>query len=581
MDDADSYLSMLLTGDRDARGNAAYRLARMRGWELSRLGPVLVHPHVSRRVKAIQVLGGVEVLGGESPARRVEAIELLLPSFADDDYPVRYKACNALVRIGSASPDRIAAALSNAEGHHRLALLEVLSRLRDERAVAPLTAMVDAPEASLREGAIRNLRRFRHAPTSGVLLPRLHDTCSSVRREAIRTMGILARPESSFAARPELAFALFDAFFDDGTPPGAGPVGPKWGPGYALHRAVRLCAMDVPGAFEHIIKRARDGDLALRERAAALFPRLPSHGPARDRFLALMEGDDPEVRDTCLQIVAYGSNVADTLPRERALPAILFYVEDDDVRRRVLCARALDQVRGDPRAAEALARLSRDPLTLAALSQWLNGPDPLLRGDARCAVRILRSMELFRPLLEELVQSPTPLYDIEAAVRACARDWGEAFEATLRAALMLPAGQRERLAKVIVHCVRDSSERRERFQSLLENADSVARAGYVEILNESHVMWYSPEEWTIDALLPVLGDAEATVRFAGARTLGQIASVPRAAQALAALAADPATLETLLAWLADPDPRVRLVASETMAVLRRAEFREQEGMVSR
>lgn len=573
MDDVDSCISMLLAGDRDARADAADRLARRRDWDLSRLGPVLVHPHASRRIKAIQVLRSVP------PARRVEAIALILPSLADEEYIVREKARIALARIGHASPDRIAAALSNAEGRHRLDLLEVLSRLGDERAVAPLTAMLDAPQPDLREGAIRNLGRFRRAPTSGVLLPRLRDPSNDVRRQAIRTMGILARPE--------LSFALVNAYFDhEREPLDARPVSTtstpflyrdaifarKGTPLDALHHAVQHCAREVPGAMEHIIERARDGDLALRERASALFQRLLSHRPARDRFLALFERDEPEIRDTCLQIVAY-SHIAGEIPKERALPLLLLHVEDEDVRRRVFCARALSQVQPDPRAAEAIARLARDPLTIAALSQWLKGPDPLLRRHALDAARILRSMELFGPLLEALMQSATLPRAIEVVVTAYARDSYEAFEATLWSALTLPARQRQCLAVVICDCLRESSERRERFQSLLENADPVARTAYVEVLDEFHAVGYLPEERAAEALLPVLGDEDATVRFRGARILGVIERVPRVAQALAALAADPATPETLLAWLVDPDPRVRCAASATMRVLRRAEFR--------
>jgi HEAT repeat protein len=101
--DVEAALRELLEGGRTARDAARDALRRNRGWELARLAPVLAHRHVSRRIKAVEVLGWF-------PNR--QAAELVTPVLFDPEWLVVDKAITALGRIGLPAMDPVADALA-------------------------------------------------------------------------------------------------------------------------------------------------------------------------------------------------------------------------------------------------------------------------------------------------------------------------------------------------------------------------------------------------------------------------------------------------------------------------------------
>src|SRR5262245_49350691 len=103
MDDVEVELQRLLQGDRDARQRAAAAL-RERKFDLVRLAPVLAHPHVSRRVKAIEILHAF-------PTR--ESVELLVPGLASPNHLIANKTIIALGAVGAAAPDIVVLALDD------------------------------------------------------------------------------------------------------------------------------------------------------------------------------------------------------------------------------------------------------------------------------------------------------------------------------------------------------------------------------------------------------------------------------------------------------------------------------------
>ena len=128
MDPIDDAIAQLLTGDRRARDGAAFAL-RGRKFDVTRLAPLLAHPHVSRQVKAIEIMRA---------ARSPAAIPLLVPMLGSLESLVARKAASALQQIGPAAADVIAASLPEATELHRLWILDALSRLRDPRGRDPL-----------------------------------------------------------------------------------------------------------------------------------------------------------------------------------------------------------------------------------------------------------------------------------------------------------------------------------------------------------------------------------------------------------------------------------------------------------
>src|SRR5262245_36134442 len=119
MDLIHDAITQLMHGDRHAREDAAFELRRCR-FDVTQLTPLLAHPHVSRQVKAIEIMRA---------ARAPAAIPLLVPLLGSPVWLVAHKAASALQQIGAAAADMIAASLPGSTELHRMAILDALARL--------------------------------------------------------------------------------------------------------------------------------------------------------------------------------------------------------------------------------------------------------------------------------------------------------------------------------------------------------------------------------------------------------------------------------------------------------------------
>ena len=193
MTDAEA-IQLLLEGDRDERERAAL-LLRHRPFHVGLLVPVLEHPHVSRQVKAIEILRG-------APSR--DATELLLPMLASSNILVREKAASALGKAARRDADLVAAALDTAvTREHRLALCDALSRLQDPRGRETLIVLADSWEPSDRRLVLDYLRRYREDPPVETVRAALYD-----RETRVAAMDVAGRLRDPSFLPPLLDFLL-------------------------------------------------------------------------------------------------------------------------------------------------------------------------------------------------------------------------------------------------------------------------------------------------------------------------------------------------------------------------------------
>ncbi len=341
MDAAAQHIEALLTGDRRARDAAAAALRELH-FEVERLVPVLEHPHVSRQIKAIEVLRRF---------RSRDAVELLVPMLASATWLVADKAASALGRVGHAAPELVASALDTATTpDHRLHILDALSRLGHPRGREVLEIAADDWEPYRRRVALECIRRYRETPSVATIVAALGDP--EVRATAIDVAGRVRDP--AFLA------PLVAIWLDEPDP----PLDVKYAIAkFGTAALAPLCA--------------RAGEPPLRTRIADALHWCLFNGEVRTRIWELWQRDEPAVRDACLELL--GSGYARELagpPRARALAE---HVRDPDVRRRLWCVRGYDQLARLPGADGDTAI---DMLALLA-----NDPDERVRGRAYGAYR--------------------------------------------------------------------------------------------------------------------------------------------------------------------------------------------------
>jgi HEAT repeat protein len=91
------------------------------------------------REKAVQAIGDICGLGD---ACGISEVELLLEELKDQSKGVRWRASNALVKIGSASVEPLIAMLADKDPDIKIRAAKSLGELGDERAVEPLTRLL-------------------------------------------------------------------------------------------------------------------------------------------------------------------------------------------------------------------------------------------------------------------------------------------------------------------------------------------------------------------------------------------------------------------------------------------------------
>ena len=316
----------LLEGDRETRENAA-KLLRGQRFDLSLLEPVLAHPHVSRQIKAIEVLRTI---------RSHEAVALLVPMLASPVWLVGQKAASALGKIGAVAPDVIAAALDTVKSDdHRLHVLDALSRLGHPAGKEVLLVQTDAWNVEHRKLALDYLRRYREEPPVETILAALHDP--DAREQAIDVAGRIRHP--SFI-EPLIAIWL-----DEEQPP---------------KRTLDAISKYGETAFPLLLARAAT---APRERIARAIEACLANSNARHQFWTLWGRIEPGVRDGCLAHLGtdYALEYAPVSRRE----ALDEHKKDPDLRRRRACVQGYYQLArgGTPHAKyakEVLLKWSKD-----------------------------------------------------------------------------------------------------------------------------------------------------------------------------------------------------------------------------
>lgn len=316
----DEHIQRLLEGDRYARDSAAIALRALRV-DPQRLAPVLAHPHVSRQVKAIEVLRHAHVR---------EAVELLVPMLGSPEPLVARKAASALGRIGKVAPDLIARALDTATTPlHRLFVLDALSRLRHPRGREVLIVQADAWEPWQRSAAIHYLRRYRDDPPVATIRAALFDR--ETRDAAIDTAGKLRDP--SFLA------PLLDIWLGDERFP---PIDALFAIGKYGEAAL------VPILERTTADRARAADairwVLMRADEALLW--------------RVWQRPEPAARDACLDHLGSGYARSYAAPARRA--ALAEHVRDPDPMRRRWCVTGCERLgeRDDDDGAWARAALA-------------------------------------------------------------------------------------------------------------------------------------------------------------------------------------------------------------------------------
>ena len=315
----DEHIAALLDGDRDARDIAASRLRGLH-FDPHLLVPVLQHPHVSRQVKAIEVL---------RYSRTRDAVELLVGMLASQHELVGRKAASRLANIGAVAPEVIADALDTATTpQHRLNILDALSRLNHPRGREALLVHADEWDPHHRVRALDYLRRYRR----------------DVPVETIRAA--LSDPDTKYTAA-DVAGRLRDPSFIE-------PMidiclgSDDW----AAWKASASLAKFGMAAFEPLL--ARTGDPALHDRIARALGRLIWRIDEA-RFWRLWARNTPaQIRDVCIQHL--GSRDATTYDRARCMAALAEHRHDDNRNRRIWCLHAYERLE----AIDALQALASD-----------------------------------------------------------------------------------------------------------------------------------------------------------------------------------------------------------------------------
>jgi hypothetical protein len=305
MDWVEERIRDLLEGDRHEREAAAVAL-RGRYFDVERLAPVLAHEHVSRQVKAIEVLRG---------HHSREAVALVVPFLASANPLLVKKAQSTLGRIGGAAADVIVAPLdAGAIGEHRLAVLDVLSRLGHPRGLEVLLVVADEWEPHRRRAALDCMRRYRDEPPHESIRNALFDR--ETRDVAIEVAGKIRH--ASFLD------PLLDIWLGEEKPP---------------RDAMYAIAKFGHDAVDALIARAASAD---RKRVFEALQWCMFTSEIALRIWELWKRREPAVRDACL--AHFGTGYARSLASAPRRSALSEHHRDANVDRRHWCVGGWEQL---------------------------------------------------------------------------------------------------------------------------------------------------------------------------------------------------------------------------------------------
>ena len=173
-------------------------IVKMRkGGDLSALLNVLAHGELDQRYSAIDALGLL---------RDPRAIELLVETLQSDAYSgLRWKAAEALARIGTPAVGPLITLLDDPDEDLRWKVAIALGETNDSRAVAPLITLLDDPDSYVRSRASIALGSIGEPALPG-LLASLSSPDPAIRAAVISALGGIGSDQ----VIPPLIDALFD-----------------------------------------------------------------------------------------------------------------------------------------------------------------------------------------------------------------------------------------------------------------------------------------------------------------------------------------------------------------------------------
>jgi HEAT repeat protein len=121
----------------------------------------------------------------------------------------RHTLRDLLERIGEPSVEPLIAALSDTTKRVRSLAADILGRVGDKRALAPVTDLLSDTARSVRAAACESLGRIGDGSSTAPLVGALSDTSESVRKSAAFALGLIADAD----AFDPLVAALGDPFF--------------------------------------------------------------------------------------------------------------------------------------------------------------------------------------------------------------------------------------------------------------------------------------------------------------------------------------------------------------------------------
>ncbi|HIJ07675.1 MAG: PBS lyase HEAT domain protein repeat-containing protein [Methanomicrobiales archaeon 53_19] len=173
-------------------------IVKMRkGGDLPALLNVLAHGELDQRYSAIDALGLL---------RDPRAIELLVETLQSDAYSgLRWKAAEALARIGTPAVGPLLTLLDDPDEDLRWKVAIALGEIGDPRAVAPLITLLDDPDAYVRSRAALALGSIGD-PAITALTESLSSPDPAIRAAVISALGGIGSDQ----VIPPLIDALFD-----------------------------------------------------------------------------------------------------------------------------------------------------------------------------------------------------------------------------------------------------------------------------------------------------------------------------------------------------------------------------------
>lgn len=290
--------SALNDPDKAMRKQAAIALGKIgTGHVVTPLAAALTDADREVREKAIEAMGKV----GEP------AVPLMTAGLRSSDVQVRRGSSAALARIGRPAISPLAGTLLEEDDRlARIAAVETLGKMSDERAVASLVLALMDTDSEIRDMAAQALVRTGK-PAVAPLVRILRVAGSPFRRRVVevlvRTRGLAVKPliDALGDGSVEMRSTASEALVKIGRP----ALGPLRGalrnskPGVRLEAATALGLIGDPAAVRPLVQAVRGRDRELRQRAARALVGIGR--PAAAPLVALFKDADAGVREQAAQ----------------------------------------------------------------------------------------------------------------------------------------------------------------------------------------------------------------------------------------------------------------------------------------